>query len=440
MTERKCSNWLDSFMMWCLPRSEATETYIYWSGLFTLASTIKRKLFIPKAYMGSYDIYPNLYILFVGDAGKPRKTTTVGYAEDLLDNTPNIHRSTAAMSEEVLMNKLAKSPDGSLTIRSTEFSSLYKTSREKMIEFLVDVYDGKKNHDYETLSRGLDHAENPCINLIAGTTPVWIAENLSEAAMGGGFASRCIFLYSDGPRRRKLYYRDLDHKELDDIRTNLLQDLHHIEKELVGEFFITDEAMDFMEPWYKSYADKRPDDHKLSGYIQRKHVHAHKLALLYHVSYSDDKVLTLSDFMAAIKILETVEKDLPKTFSSLGKNPYTVDMDNIKSYIIGKNRVTHKELLSHFYTAAAPAMLEELVNALVQMGEIELTGDPSNKSSLAYVPVYTNLPIIKQTIEEMIRPKSTGQVVELSDYQEKFPATTDEAPLKESQESELQPE
>lgn len=74
------------------------------------------------------------------------------------------------------------------------------------------------------------------------------------------------------------------------------------------------------------------------------------------------------------------------TFSAIGKNPYTVDMDNIKEYISSKGRVPRKQLLSRFHQAATPSMLLELVNALIAMGDIEMTGDVTSPESIAYVP------------------------------------------------------
>lgn len=358
-----------------LPKSEAPATLIYWTGLFTLASVLKRKVYIPSKYMGSYDIYPNLYVFFVGDAGAPRKTTTMKYTETFLDKIPNVLRSSSALSEEMLMNKLAKSSDGSIMIRAKEFSTLFKTSREKMLEFLVDVYDNHKNHDYETLARGLDYAQNPCINLLAASTPIWIAENLSEAAMGGGFASRVIFIYEMDSRTDQLYYLHLNRPRLMEMEERLLEDLLHIERDLIGPFELSNDAMEFMEPWYRKMKRTPLEDKRIQGYIQRKHVHVHKIAMLIHLSRDDELVLYKSDFEEAIEALEEIEKKLPMTFAAIGKNPYTVDMDNIKEYIFSRERVKRKELLSRFYQAATPSMLLELVNALVAMGDVEISGE-----------------------------------------------------------------
>src|SRR5512146_987337 len=86
MSERNLPNWLKAYSVWTLPRSEAPASMVLWAGLFTLAAVAKRKVVFPKRLMGSYEIYPNLYLIFVGNPGVVRKSTTAGYAEELLLN------------------------------------------------------------------------------------------------------------------------------------------------------------------------------------------------------------------------------------------------------------------------------------------------------------------------------------------------------------------
>ena len=48
---------------------------------------------------------------------------------------------------------------------------------------------------------GNDDVVNPWINIIACTTPAWIAGNFPEYMIGGGFTSRCVFVYADAKER-----------------------------------------------------------------------------------------------------------------------------------------------------------------------------------------------------------------------------------------------
>ena len=83
---RECENWLQTFQQWTMPRSEAPESFIFWTGLYTLAATVRRHIKVPKGLLGSWDAVPNLYILFIAPPGRARKSTTINYTESLLDH------------------------------------------------------------------------------------------------------------------------------------------------------------------------------------------------------------------------------------------------------------------------------------------------------------------------------------------------------------------
>src|SRR6266576_4288253 len=224
---RKCANWLLTFRDWTLPRSEAPETYIFWTGLFALSSVIKRHVVIAKEKLGSWEVYPNLYIVFVAPPGRARKTTTLNYADDLLGAVPNINVAAQSMTQQVLMKRIADTGDCSISLRIGELGTFINPSGDVMIDFLTSLYDGRKSFGNDTLARNLELATNPCVNLIAATTPLWIANNLSETMVGGGFTSRVVHVFEDNVRRRQLFYEELDYKYLDLLRSGLIEDLTH---------------------------------------------------------------------------------------------------------------------------------------------------------------------------------------------------------------------
>lgn len=393
---RKCANWLASFSEWTLPRSEAPETFIFWTGLFTLASAVRRHIWIPRGYMGSWEAAPNLYVLFIAQAGKARKSTTANYAEDLLDEIPDITKSPELITKESLLSTIVKSNDGSMCIVAPEFGEFIVKSGPEMYGFLTNVYDGKKKISASTLSRGVELAERPCVNLLGATTPEWVAANMPESVIGGGYASRVIFIFEDRVRRRKLFYDDLDFDKLDLIRTDLVEDLAHIAMNLHGEFKLTQAAKDFAEDWYNTTADKYTEgDYKMHGYYERKPAHVLKVAQLVHIAYSDELLLEENDVRIAIKLLDQIEKRLPDTFQAIGKNPYTVDIKRIYMYIKQKGRVSERDLKRQFYHVALPQQLDELLKSLMESGLIALGIDvnrPENDRRLYFIPQQDDSP------------------------------------------------
>jgi hypothetical protein len=89
-------------------------------------------------------------------------------------------------------------PMSALTIESSEFGNLLNPQDTEMIDLLVSLWDSKQGAFHKkTKASGNDIVENPWINLIACTTPSWIAGNFPEYMIGGGFTSRCIFVYAE---------------------------------------------------------------------------------------------------------------------------------------------------------------------------------------------------------------------------------------------------
>lgn len=376
MTPRACPNWLTTFEDWIKPRSEAPLTYIYWSGLFTLASVIKRKVNIPKNKMlGSWECYPNIYVVFVGPPAT-RKTTTMDYADQLLADVPNVTEAADSMTQQVLAKRISEAKDCAVSIRAGELGTFINPSGSVMIDFLVSVFDGRRKFSTDTLMRNVEFSDAPCVNMIAATTPVWISNNLSELMVGGGLTSRTMMIYEEDLRRKQLFYEELDYEYLEKLNRNLKTDLVHIATNIAGEFRFSEDAKLFAEEWYRGL--KTPDDYRLAGYFGRKHVHLFKVAMLLHLAYSDDLIITKKDLTDGIKLLETVERKLSNVYQSVGKNQFTDVMDAILGYIALKGKVPRKELLSRFYQAAQPATLLELINALIAMEKVSIdsvTGD-----------------------------------------------------------------
>lgn len=379
--ERKCKNWIQDFAKWTLPRSEAPESFIAWTGLFTLASMVRRHVRVPKSYLGSYDLSPNLYILFIAGAGKARKSTTGNYSPELLDDLPEITQAPELITKESLLGQIIKSNDATMSIYSPEFGEFMAKSGPDMYGFLTNIYDGKKRISVSTLSRGVELAERPCVNLLGATTPEWVAANMPESVIGGGFASRVIFIREKGVRRRQLYFT-LDQVELGKIKQNLIDDLRHIGS-IEGDFVIDPDAKGFMEEWYSETADRHTEaQYKMHGYFERKPAHVHKIAMLIHMAYSDELVLYEEDFKTAISLLGQLEKNLPDVFAGIGKNPYVVDMKRIMAYVIEKGKVTRKELLNQFEHVAQPYLLNSLIDGAIQMGALDVLSDEEGKTWL----------------------------------------------------------
>lgn len=382
--QRRCPNWLLTFRDWTLPRSEAPESFVFWTGLFSLASALRRNVVVPKKLLGSWEAYPFLYVFFISSPGRGRKTTTMSYADDLLDEIAPVNSIAQAITQQGLMKKLSELSEPSISIRALEFGTFYKPSGDIMIDFLTALFDGRRRFDSETISRQLEFSAKPCVNLLAATTPGWIADNLSEGLVGGGFMARVVPIFEESVRRRQLYYEELNHKALANLRDNLIADLNHLATSVSGEFKLEEDAKTFSQEWYRKMADRyeKEEDPRLQGYFERKPAYVFKVAMLLHLAYSDELIITLEDYKRALAILQPLERKMLRVFSTVGKNPYTEEMDKIVEFINEKGRVDKREVLGRFYHAVPPDQLSQLLSALVAMEKIGV--DAINPSKVVY--------------------------------------------------------
>lgn len=375
MTTRKLENWMESFQQWTLPRSEAPFSILYWCGLYTLSATVRRHVKIGKEYLGGWECYPNMYVLFIGPQGMVKKSTSINYVEELLDGVGDEELSKAPDGVTIadLLQRIQNASESSVYILSSEFSTLVNKAGLGIYDILTDVFDGKKKIDEGTISRGYIFAANPCVNLLGATTPKWVGANMTEDIIGGGFGSRVIFIFEDTPRQRILYYKNLIKiEDMDKLGKDLIHDLKHIAS-IRGDFRITDAAYGFMEHWYSKNSEAPAGtDHKLVGYYQRRPAHIHKVAMLLHLAKEDSLVLDVSDFEAAIKVLTDIEPKIAGTFKAIGRNMYATDMQSIVKYVKEKGRVTRKDLLRIFYSAAEPNKLDEILTGLIQLESIKI--------------------------------------------------------------------
>ena len=367
-TPRRCANWFQSYREYILPRTDAPESFIFWSGIFTIASCLRRRVYIPKKYLGLWTCYPHMYLMFVGPPGM-RKTTAIDHgARELLTQVPVLHEGPDFFTKEVVLEEMQNSGDSSIFMSVDEFSSVFQKAgkdRAGIYEFLTAMYDSKQQINSRTKTSGNVFLEKPCVNFFSATTPGWITDNMPESVISGGYASRCIWVYEEKLRINKMFF-DTVEGPFKDLEKDLLVDLLRIAN-LEGEFSFTDECLEFIREWETQeppfYLQKND---KLGGYLNRRKMHIAKLAMLHSAASKDDLVITLEDWMWAISTLETIEPNLEKIFKGVGKNPYTTEIDKIVAFVKMMNIstgevVSMSDVLVQFQHVAEPRILKDIL-------------------------------------------------------------------------------
>lgn len=311
--------------------SEAPHQFHFWTAVSCIAGALRRKVWMD---MGYFEWTPNFYLVFVAPPGIVSKSTTANIGMNLLRQVPGVRFGPDTVTWQSLVQSLAESTEGfaypdedtitpmsAVTIVSSEFGNFLNPQDREMVDILVSLWDGQRGvFRKSTKTQGDDSIENPWINIIACTTPDWIAGNFPTYMIGGGFTSRTIFVYGENKRQLVAYPKDHIPLNFADQQARLVEDLTYIAENMVGEYILSNEARIWGETWYENHYLHKPahlDDEKFGGYVARKQTHIHKLAMVLAAAQSDSLILTPQHLETAESIVTSTEIDMPKVFAKI---------------------------------------------------------------------------------------------------------------------------
>lgn len=368
-------SWIKGFQFW-MQESEAPNSYLLWAAISALAGCTQRKVSVKWGY---HKYYTNHYIILVGPAGIVHKSSTIGMIKKMYHEI-KIPIGSESLTREALIDQMIKRGDGitaALCAMPDEISDFIRPSGPTMIEFLTSIYDSPDVWEYTTRLRGTEEMTNAFLNLFAGTTPRWIANEFDITFVEQGFASRTLFVHALEPRFRKA--KMVITPEMYKMYKLLVDDLAHI-SQLNTEFIWEKDAEDWFDQWYEQVAPKEMQkaEYKIKSYMARKPTHIIKLAMVLQLDKSDEPVLSLENMKEAKILLDNLEVSMSKTFSAVGRNVYANDLERIYAEIKDAGHMSHGEITAKNYGAMPKMALDETLETLTIMGKIRKVSDGKN--------------------------------------------------------------
>lgn len=402
MSKRNFPDWLGAFQDYAA-FGEAPRRMYFWVGCSTIAGALRRHVWIDQFY---FKWYANLYVILVAPPGVVAKTTTADIGMDLLRKVPGIQFGPSVVSWQALVQAFGNAAEAfevpvpgntgpgvyethsPMTISSGEFGNLLNPQDKEMVDMLVNLWDGKGFRKV-TKHSGSDDVVNPWINIIACTTPAWIAGNFPEYMIGGGFTSRCVFVYADAKERYVAYPGLQVPADIEIQGQKLVADLEHIATKLVGEYKLTSDAITWGQEWYEAHNKTRPahlNDDRFGGYLARKQTFVHKVAMILAASQRDQLTITKADLEIAAVMITDLEAEMINVFRKIGRSDVSQSADRLVAYLKLRGECPYAEAYRYIH-AQFPSMkdFEDVLKGLIQAGYVILT-QVSNTPTLRYNP------------------------------------------------------
>lgn len=382
--KRNFNNWLQAFIEYA-SFGEAPLHMYFWTGVATVAGALRRKCWIDQAY---FQWYPNFYIIIVAPPGIVSKSTTAGIGMDLLRRVPGVKFGPEIVTWQSLAVDFTAAAEtfeyqelhhtmSALTIESSEFGNLLDPKDKAMVDALVTWWDGKSMVKGTKFS-GKDEIVNPWLNIIACTTPSWIAGNFPEYMISGGLCSRMIFVYADKKRQHVAYPYLHVPKDMQDTRLRLIADLEHIAMKCVGEYKLTAEAVEYGQKWYQEHYTKEHQlDDRFGGYLARKQTHVHKVAMIVAAASGDEMVISKEHLQLAETMVTDLEPEMRFVFDKIGKTDDSLYADRMVAYVKKQKSVTYQELYRFVYSQF-PSLrdFEGVFTGCLRAGFLKLVQEP----------------------------------------------------------------
>lgn len=357
---------------------EAPNSFHFWTAVAIIAGALRRGVWMDRGY---YRLYPNLYVMFIAQSAKLRKTTAQRIGVDLLREVEGVHLINEKITPEGLINELDRTTvmdgdrivkDGSAFVWAPEASVFIGSdpaSAEKLVSFLTSIYDSPDRWDAITKTQGSANLQNVCVTCLLASAPTWL-KVIPQEAVEAGFIGRYIFINAS-QRRKNIAWPNPKAASTGGITKEMLvEDLRAI-AELKGEMVPTPRVRAEFEEWYNALPEAT-NDPRMTGYYDRVHDSALKLAMILSASRGDSLVVNEHHLGAAINVLREVEAGLPFATTHVGTTEHSRDAERVHRQVVrAGGRASRTELMRWNAWKLSGSELDEIIRTLAERGLVQ---------------------------------------------------------------------
>lgn len=319
---RQTLNWIEEFVQFSTVTG-SPERLRRWAAISCVAGALERKVWV---HTRGSNLYPNLYTFLVSPPGVG-KSMLLSMVRRLWEGLKEHKLAASDVSKASLIDDLNDAHR--VVIRSgcvpstVEFHSLKVLVSElgvflpefanSFMNTLTDLYDGYPYTERKRTKNLTISISKPQLNLVAGTTPSYLANLLPEGAWDQGFLSRTLLIF-DADRQLTSMFAVTEEDE--GMRKAIETDLASIGR-LYGEMIFEDEAAKMIDEWYLGGQEPAPTHPKLQHYLTRRPAHILKLSQIACAARTSNLIITVEDVQLAMAWLFEAESYIPDIFKAM---------------------------------------------------------------------------------------------------------------------------
>lgn len=307
-----------------------------WSLISCLGAMLGRQTWLP---FGAFRIFPNQYLMLIGDPGT-RKSTAIKLARKMISRAGYSKFAAEKTTKEKFLLDLEGLEDGGdntvsnsavmenlfgqgvndlepkeVYIVADEFNDFMRCGDLEFHSMLGALWD----YDDETTpyKQRLKNSKSisiyqPTINILGGNTHTGFAEMFPPQAIGQGFLSRMLLVFSEPSSRRIAHPEPLSPEK----EKAFIELLTEIKTSINGPMAHTTKAKEILSVLYNTYQGFA--DVRFTSYFTRRYTHLWKLSIIC-AAVKKKMTVDVGEIVLANTILTYTEHFMPKALGEFGK-------------------------------------------------------------------------------------------------------------------------
>lgn len=363
--------------------NESPPIFHQWAALALLGAVLGRKASF--AFSPYFKIHGNLYVVLVGTAGSGKSTAKSNVKEIFIEEFPDLMISDSIQSREDIIKKMGSdecectildpnNPGKFIEYRPffaivNEFASFLSVDKQKMVEFLVDIFD--ENH-FSTGFKGDPNTKqkykNPYFSILACATPNWIMTNLKLDLFEGGLGRRLIIVYAE---KKKCIAKPKLPPGAEEAQERVLNHLRKV-RSFTGEFTMTQEADDWWVKWYEDPKRKTKDNPIMAQFHETKHVMVLKVAMLLALNELPlNAVIDKEHLEVALAMISELEPEVVRLTGGIGRNELAgISAKMLDTILVNGECIGEKRLKANYFRDLQTPEYVQCLNHLVDTGQV----------------------------------------------------------------------